>query len=55
MRIGSPGETIAGEAAARQADLIVMGTKGQGAAGALLGSVAQSTVGASSVPVLLVR
>jgi len=55
MRMGSAGETIAEEAAARQADLIVMGTKGQGAAGALLGSVAQSTVGASSVPVLLVR
>jgi YjbE family integral membrane protein len=55
MRVGSPGETIADEAAARNADLIVMGTKGQGAAGALLGSVAQSTVGASSVPVLLVR
>jgi YjbE family integral membrane protein len=55
MRLGSPGETIADEAAARNADLIVMGTKGQGAAGALLGSVAQSTVSASSVPVLLVR
>jgi YjbE family integral membrane protein len=55
MRMGSPGETIAEEAAARHADLIVMGTKGQGAAGALLGSVAQSTVGASSIPVLLVR
>jgi len=54
-RIGSASETIAEEAAARHADLIVMGTKGQGAAGALLGSVAQSTVGASSVPVLLVR
>ena len=55
MRLGSPGETIADEAAARNADLIVMGTKGQGAAGALLGSVAQSTVGASAIPVLLVR
>jgi YjbE family integral membrane protein len=55
MRLGSPGETIAEEAAARGADLIVMGTKGQGAAAALLGSVAQSTVGASTVPVLLVR
>jgi YjbE family integral membrane protein len=55
MRLGSPGETIAAEATERSADLIVMGTKGQGAAAALLGSVAQSTVGASSVPVLLVR
>ena len=55
MRLGSPGESIAEEAATRGADLIVMGTKGQGAAAALLGSVAQSTVGATSVPVLLVR
>ena len=54
-RVGEPGETIAQEAQQRGCDLIVMGSRGMGAsAGALLGSVAQATAAASSVPVLLV-
>ncbi len=55
QRIGSPGETIAKEAQARSCDLIVMGTKGAGAAAALMGSVAQSALEHSTVPVMLVK
>ena len=55
-RIGEPGETIAQEAQQHACDLIVMGTRGLGGhAGALLGSVAQAAVAASSVPVLLAK
>ena len=35
--------------------MIVMGTKGAGAAAALLGSVAQDAIENSAVPVLLVK
>jgi len=54
-RVGSPGETIAKEAADQHVDLVVMGTHGVGMAASLLGSVAQATIGASGVPVLLVK
>jgi YjbE family integral membrane protein len=55
MKVGSPGETIAQEAQAQGADLIVMGSKGVGSAVAFLGSVAQSTIENTNVPVLLVK
>ena len=54
-RLGLPGETIAKEAQEQSCDMIVMGTKGAGAAGALLGSVAQDTIENSAIPVLLVK
>jgi YjbE family integral membrane protein len=54
-RVGTPGETIAKEAADQHADLIVMGTHGVGMTASLLGSVAQATIGAAGVPVLLVK
>ena len=55
-RVGAPGPEIAEVAAQTGCDLIVMGTRGQGAAAAaLMGSVAQSTVGHARVPVLLVQ
>jgi YjbE family integral membrane protein len=54
-KVGDPGETIANEAAERGCDLIVMGAHGAGMAASLLGSVAQATVGATNVPVLLVK
>jgi YjbE family integral membrane protein len=53
--VGMPGSTIANEAKARSCDLIVMGAKGRGAAATLLGSVAQSTIEASEIPVMLVK
>jgi YjbE family integral membrane protein len=53
--VGTPDPSIADLAREQGCDLIVMGTRGLGAhASALLGSVAQGTVGHSSVPVLLV-
>ena len=55
QRVGVPGKTIADDARQRSCDLIVMGTRGQGAAATLLGSVAQSTIEESAVPVLLVK
>ena len=55
-RVGTPGPAIAEMAASLGCNLIVMGTRGQGApAAALLGSVAQSTVEHAGVPVLLVK
>lgn len=54
-RVGDPGETIAKEAADHDCDMIVMGTHGAGMTAALLGSVAQATLGAAKVPVLLVK
>ena len=54
-RVGTPGETIAKEAADRACDLIVMGTHGVGMTASLLGSVAQATIGEAKVPVLLVK
>jgi nucleotide-binding universal stress UspA family protein len=55
QRVGAPGEVISKEAKAQSCDLIVMGTKGVGAAATLLGSVAQSTIEESSIPVMLVK
>ncbi len=56
QRVGSPGATIAEVARAEQCDLVVLGTRGQGmASSALLGSVAQSALEHSPVPVLLVK
>jgi YjbE family integral membrane protein len=55
QRVGTPGETIVKEAQARSCDLIVMGTKGAGAAAALMGSVAQSTLEHTATPVMLVK
>ena len=54
-RVGIPGETIAREAAERGCGLIVMGTRGGGMSSALLGSVAQDTIGLAPSPVMLVR
>jgi len=55
-RIGSPGPTIAEVAHNEGCDLVVMGTRGQGATtAALLGSVAQATIEQCSVPVMLVK
>jgi YjbE family integral membrane protein len=54
-KVGHPAETIAAEAAERGCDLIVMGSHGAGMTASLLGSVAQATVGASKLPVLLVK
>jgi YjbE family integral membrane protein len=54
-RVGVPGEAIAKEAGDKHVDLIVMGTHGVGMTASLLGSVAQATIGATAVPVLLVR
>lgn len=54
-RVGTPGETIAKEAADQGSDLIVMGTHGVGMTASLLGSVAQATIGEARVPVLLVK
>jgi YjbE family integral membrane protein len=54
--VGDPGTTIAALANTLGADLIVMGTRGLGThTGALLGSVAQSTVEHAAVPVLLTK
>jgi YjbE family integral membrane protein len=56
QRVGSPGAVIAEVAQAEKCDLLVMGTRGQGkSTAALLGSVAQSAIEASTVPVLLVK
>ena len=56
LRVGNPGPAIAEVARSLSCDLIVMGTHGLGSrAAALLGSVAQTTVEHSSVPVLLVK
>ncbi len=55
-RVGAPGPTIAELAQAEGCDLIVMGTRGlDGAAGALLGSVTQSVIEHTGIPVLLAR
>jgi YjbE family integral membrane protein len=55
-KVGDPGATIAALANTLGADLIVMGTRGLGThTGALLGSVAQSTLEHAGVPVLLTK
>ena len=54
--VGSPGPTIARVAHETGCHMIIMGTHGLGSrAGAVLGSVAQSTLEASGVPVLMVK
>jgi YjbE family integral membrane protein len=54
--VGEPGATIAELARTLGCDLIIMGTRGLGSnTGALLGSVAQSTIERSPVPVLVVK
>jgi nucleotide-binding universal stress UspA family protein len=56
QRVGDPPVAIAETAAAERCDLIVMGSRGLGSHTAgLIGSVAQGTVAAASVPVLLVK
>lgn len=55
QRIGQAGEMIAECARELNTDLVVMGTRGVGAAAALLGSVAQATLEHSPVPVMLVK
>jgi nucleotide-binding universal stress UspA family protein len=55
-QVGPPGETIARVADDGQYDLIVMGSHGHGAIATLvMGSVANTVVRESKVPVLLVR
>ena len=55
-RVGPPGETIAEVAQAQGCDMIVMGARGLGThTAALLGSVTQSAIEHSSVPVLVVK
>ena len=55
-RVGAPGPTIADVAREKACDLIVMGARGLAThTAALLGSVAQSTIESSSVPVLVVK
>ena len=55
-RVGEPGPSIAALARETGCDMIVMGTRGLGApTGALLGSVAQATLEAAAMPVLLIR
>jgi nucleotide-binding universal stress UspA family protein len=56
LRVGEAGEEVCAQAKELGADLIVVGTHGRGAIGrALLGSVAQSILHASSIPVLTIR
>ena len=56
MRIGEPAQEIVSFADEWAADLIAMGTRGQGALSAmLLGSVAQKVIALSKVPVLIVQ
>ena len=56
MRIGDPAQEIVAFAGEWDADLIAMGTRGQGALTAmLLGSVAQKVVATSPIPVLIVQ
>jgi nucleotide-binding universal stress UspA family protein len=54
--VGSPAEIICAQAAARGAELVVMGTRGRtGLRHVLLGSVAERTVAHAPCPVLTVR
>ena len=55
-RIGIPGDEIAKAAESGKFDMVVMGSHGHGALGALLmGSAAQRVLAKCSVPVLLIR
>jgi nucleotide-binding universal stress UspA family protein len=54
--VGAPGPTIARLASELGCHMIIMGTQGLGSrTGAILGSVAQSTLEHASVPVLMVK
>jgi nucleotide-binding universal stress UspA family protein len=54
--VGDAAKAIAGAAKREHCDLVLMGTRGQGALRqALLGSVASKVIGQSGVPVLVVR
>ncbi|MEP7120673.1 MAG: universal stress protein [Byssovorax sp.] len=56
LRVGEAGEEIVAQAKELGADLILVGTHGRGAVGrALLGSVAESVLRTSPIPVLTVR
>lgn len=52
---GEPSESILAAAEAEKADLIVVGTRGRGTVGRLLGSVSDAVVHRARVPVLVVR
>ena len=52
---GEPADAILAAAASEHADLIVVGTRGRGGVGRLLGSVSDSVVHRSEAPVLVVR
>lgn len=55
-RIGEPGPTIAEVAREQAVDMVVVGARGLGAStAALIGSVAQSAIESSAVPVLVVK
>lgn len=55
-RVGHAAEEILAVAKKAKVDLIVMGSRGRGGIGSLLlGSVAQSVLSASEVPVMVVR
>jgi nucleotide-binding universal stress UspA family protein len=54
--IGDPGETIAGYAKRGKFDLVVLGSRGQGAlSNLLLGSVASKVLAECKVPALIIR
>ena len=54
--IGDPGETIAGYARKGRFDLVVLGSRGQGAlSNLLLGSVASKVLAGCKVPALIIR
>jgi nucleotide-binding universal stress UspA family protein len=52
---GDPGDGILAAAEAEEADVIVLGTRGRGAVGRMLGSVSDHVVHRARVPVLVVR
>jgi hypothetical protein len=55
ISVGDPAEVIAEFAKQKGCDQIVMGTRGLGATGLLLGSVTTKLIHLSDVPVLLVK
>ncbi len=56
VRVGKPYEEIAAAGQACQADLVVMGSRGEARLGrSLVGGVAQKVIGLSEVPVMVLR